>query len=152
MTPWMVFAAAIDPGGIVEKLIVAGIVAVVASVITAYITSKILIERIKQLVETVAKITEALEKRDIELAVIHREMADLRNDRTACELRSSRSYATRPEFAQLVAEMAGNNRALIGEVRSVGDKFRESVSNTHRRIDEMQKAIAGLEATAGVRK
>ena len=138
MTAWML-AAAVDSSRVLDNLLVAGVAALVAAVVSSVITSRILTHQIAALAETVKSLQNTIE-------TLEADLADIRQERAKCELTAARTYATREELAQLIAETAGNHRALFNELKELAAGMRDSIGKTHGRLDNALERIARLEA------
>ena len=158
MQPWTVLAIASDQ--ILQQLVGAGIIAIVASVISSLITGRILGERSKNLDTGLVDLSKQVRQ-------ILIDMGKLRGDQVDLEKDCRRTYATRDDLIAVIGESAANARELANEMKSVAVEFRaairelygrmdsvaekgrESVSKVHGRLDGVERSIARLEALVG---
>ncbi len=122
---------AIDMGNIVERLISW----IVIGLITGGITVAVMRSQMKALVSMVADLTTTVADHE-------RQLADLRTDRTTCELRSSRTYATRAETARLISDQTNQYREIM-------TKLDDMSATLHGRINRVETGLAELRGEKG---
>ncbi len=128
------FLAEISWGGIGERLLSTGIVAGV----TAMVMLGVLKYQTRDLARAIVELTRTLKQHE-------RDIADIRNERTQCELRSVKTMATREEFAQTLVEVSANHREQMTRLDAIADSFRSSVAKAHGRVDALTERTTRVE-------
>lgn len=118
-------------GSIVERLISW----VVIGLVTGGITVAVMRSQMKTLMDAVGDLTRTAAEHD-------RQIAELRNARTSCELRSSRQYATRAETARLISDQTSQYQGIMS-------KLDDMSSTMHGRINRIETGLAKLRGEKG---
>lgn len=120
--------------GVAERLIATGIIAA----ITAFVTLAVLRYQTRDLaraVEQLFKTAQAHEK----------QLAEMNNERTKLELRTTKTFSTRAEYSHLLVQQASNHRELVGSIDDLGKSFRDSIGKVHKRVDGLADRTSRLE-------
>jgi len=139
-------AAAIELGvGTIATLVIVWVVTQAAwAVGSAIITLRLLRQQTKGLGDSLSALSETVGE-------LGERVQDLRQERTQCELRAARQYASRAEFAQTLAESASNHREILGKLSELAEATRASVSKAHGRIDKLTDETLRAQSTLGER-
>lgn len=126
--------AQITWGGIGERVIASAIV----GVIMVLAAVPVIRWQMRSMSDALARLTDTVDGHETKLAA-------LTQQRTECELRASRHYATREEFAQVLVETAGSHRETMARLDGMGTSVRESVGKVHARLDDVSERLARIE-------
>ncbi len=122
--------------------------------IAARVTTAVLREKNQHLAVLVQTLTTNLAAVTDAVANLRNDVANVRRERTECELKAARSFATREDFVQVVADAAGGLRSINTKLDTVAAAGRGSVSKAHGRVDELADRVTRIETTqdnSGVR-
>ena len=112
------------------QLLAAGVVAILGGLISGYVTSRVLIYRMRTAEERLKKLEHTIETHS---EFIHtNEIA-----RANCELRMTANLATRGELGQIIVQVGEQYETLRSKLDGMVDRV-------HERVDEHDRAIATL--------
>ena len=131
--PWMGVLAASDfsmipyvAGGLIIWLGV--------QILSTIIVARVLKAQMEGVVLRVGHVEKRADGHDEKIAALDRE-------RAACELRSSRAYATRGELVRVIVDQTALSNQLFTRIDEFQTSMRDSVGKVHTRVDEAVKEL-----------
>ena len=146
----------IDPGPVMQwgNVIGYGIVCLLSSGLTWLVASKIttavLREQNKRLGESVTELKGQMDRLSETIGTLYERINDGRQERSECELRAIKRYATRDELMQSLVQASANHREVMTAMDDVRKGIRESVAKVHGRVDQFADRVTRLEERAGI--
>ena len=89
-----------------------------------------------------ANVRRRQEEHDRLLAEQGRAIADMRSERAQCELRATRTYATREEMGQVFAKIDAIGERMGERMDSLRQEIHEDIQNVHSRVTEVATRVA----------
>jgi len=126
----------IDVTNIVERVVTVAIVAMFATAVSVYVTRA----RIRMLADALSRLSDSLAAMSNAVTEQEKEIAELRNQRTQCELRAARNFATHREVAQVISD---NTTMMVG--------LRDQMGDLHEKINPIAEQLAHIQGTVDAR-
>jgi hypothetical protein len=121
----------LDGGTIAGALVTQIILTSLTWIIAAKVTAAVLTTKVAQLT------------RDVEH--LSRSVAAISADRTACELRSTKNYATWEGLATFQARADVSTKDILAAISSSAQEARDLNARVHARVDDIVQRLARLE-------
>lgn len=119
-------------------------------VVASKVTTAVLREQNKQLRESVSSLAGDVKKIGETIGKLYGEINSLKTERAQCELRAVKTFASRSELAQLLAEAAAGNARVVQKLDAMEQGVRGSVSKVHGRVDTLSERLVRVEAEKGL--
>jgi len=131
---WPLAEAGFSWGGVAERFIAIALSAVATGVVMVYVLKA----QITGLADQVGKLAERVDAQACRLA-------DARQERSHCETRAAKTFATREDFAQTFVEAAAGHREVVVKLDQAAKGLRDSVARVHQRVDDVQERLVRAE-------